>query len=426
MASLGIDILGPDGKPGPESSVAGNGRRGPRIALYSHDTQGLGHIRRNLLISGALCDGGATPTILLLSGLREASAFALPPGVDCLTLPSLGKGVDGLYFPRSLDVPMADLIAVRSKAMTAVLRSFDPDLLIVDKVPRGVFDELTPSLDMLTARGRARIVLGLREVLDEPDAVRREWDDGDYEGAIRRHYHHLWIYGDREVYDTVNEYDLPADIAAMASYTGYLNPLDLPQPLNDDLPEYMRDLPAGDGPLTACLVGGGRDGMPLAEAFLTARMPGPRVLVTGPLMPEESQVRLRGLAASCPSLRILEFVTDPCPLLARADRVIAMGGYNTVCEIMAYEKPALIVPRTQPRVEQLIRATRLAALGLIDVLRPESLTSGALSSWAATAAAPPPAARAVIDFNGMQRLPQLMRELLAANPLAQETVHVAS
>src|SRR5947208_10308607 len=316
----------------------GDARRRPRIALYSHDTQGLGHIRRNLLIARALCAGGESPVILLLSGVREAAAFPMPPGVDCVTLPSMGKGVDGRYFPRSLDVPMDDLIKVRSSGITAALRSFDPDVLIVDKVPRGIFDELLPGLRMLHARGRARTVLGFREVLDDPEAVRREWDEGDYESAIRAYYDRIWVYGDRSVYDTVTEYGFPEDIAQRVRFTGYLNPLDVADPDSQaERWDFDALLPEGGSrPLDLCLVGGGRDGLRLAEAFVHAMKPGIGVVVTGPLMPAESRARLRALASQHPRTHSLEFVTNSCVLLERADRVVAMAGSHTICEILAY------------------------------------------------------------------------------------------
>ena len=394
----------------------GDVRRRPRIALYSHDTQGLGHIRRNLLVARALCARGESPVILLLSGVREAAAFSMPPGVDCVTLPSLGKGVDGRYFPRSLDVPMADLINVRSSGITAVLRSFDADMLVVDKVPQGVFDELLPGLGALRARGRARIVLGLREILDDAEAVRREWDAGGYASAIRAYYDRIWVYGDRSVYDTVREYGFPEDIAQRVRFTGYLNPLDVADP-EREADRWLFDALLPDGgsrPITLCLVGGGRDGLPLAEAFLRAEKPGTGLVVTGPLMPAESRVSLRSLAAKHPRTHVLEFVTDPCPLLERADRVVAMAGYNTICEILAYRKPALVVPRTEPRTEQLIRAKRFAMLGLVDMLHPSDLTSEAISAWLEAKAERPMAAEEVMDFSGVRRLPELLQEVLAA------------
>ena len=397
-----------------------NGRRSPRIALYSHDTQGLGHIRRNILISRALCRGGEAPVILLLSGLREATAFAMPSGVDCVTLPSLGKGDDGQYFPRSLDMPMADLIDVRSRTITAVLQSFDPDVLIVDKAPRGIFDELMPGLELLKSRGR-HIVLGLREILDDPAAVRTEWSDGDYEATIRHFYDRIWIYGDRDVYDTVSEYGFAPDIAAKARFTGYLNPLQKDHSATG--PDPLEGLRHDDRPLDLCVVGGGRDGVPLAEAFLQCRLPGAGVLVTGPLMPAENRQRLQTLAADRPSVRVLEFVTDPCPLFERADRVIAMGGYNTVCEIMAFRKRALIVPRVQPRTEQLIRAERFAQRGLLDMLHPDDLSPEALSSWIEADDSESRLVEPAIDMGGVARLPALLEEILALQRSRTERAH---
>ena len=48
--------------------------------------------------------------------------------------------------------------------------------------------------------------------------------------------------------------------------------------------------------------------------------------------------------------------------------VVAMGGYNTFCEILSFDKPALVLPRTAPRREQFIRAERAHQLGLISMV----------------------------------------------------------
>src|SRR5262245_35394626 len=54
----------------------------PRVLLYSHDTMGIGHVRRNLLIAQALTAPPVSATVLLVAGAREAGAFSLPPDVD--------------------------------------------------------------------------------------------------------------------------------------------------------------------------------------------------------------------------------------------------------------------------------------------------------------------------------------------------------
>jgi predicted glycosyltransferase len=55
-------------------------------------------------------------------------------------------------------------------------------------------------------------------------------------------------------------------------------------------------------------------------------------------------------------------------LMANASAVVAMGGYNTFCEILSLDRPALILPRSYPRREQLIRAQNAAALNLISLI----------------------------------------------------------
>ncbi len=52
-----------------------------------------------------------------------------------------------------------------------------------------------------------------------------------------------------------------------------------------------------------------------------------------------------------------------------------MGGYNTICEILTQQTPALIIPRQTPRKEQLIRAQRLKSKGLLDFIPWTEVTS---------------------------------------------------
>lgn len=403
-------------------------QRRPRVALYSHDTQGLGHVRRNLLIAKALSGRDSSPVILLLSGLHEAAAFTMPEGVDCLTLPALGKNVNGTYFPRSLNVSMDKIIQIRSKTIEAALRAFEPDLLVVDKVPLGVFDELRPSLKWLQNTLDTKLVLGLRGILDDPQAVRDEWDRGNYDASIRKFFHRIWVYSDKNVFDPVVEYSFATDIASKVRYTGYLNPDDV----NHGVKAYQgngfelnpRETPRGRFAL--CVVGGGRDGVPLAESFVRCEFPDglSGLLITGPLMSAQDKAKLMQLASTRPNLRIVEFVTNPIPFIRRAECVIAMGGYNTICETVCASKPTLIVPRNKPRTEQLIRAERFQSLGLVDVLHPDALTPAALTQWLAKPNAPKSGALQQVNFNGIKNLPSLLAEALSSQEISKEVGRV--
>jgi Predicted glycosyl transferase len=50
-----------------------------------------------------------------------------------------------------------------------------------------------------------------------------------------------------------------------------------------------------------------------------------------------------------------------------ADCVVSMGGYNTMCEIVCAARPSLIIPRSTPREEQLIRARIFADKGCWNI-----------------------------------------------------------
>lgn len=161
------------------------------MALYGHDTMGLGHLRRNLTLATAIAGLPCEPNVLVISGAAEAGRFPRTPRVDLLTVPAVGKRTDGSYAAAHWDADLDELVRMRSALMSTVLTSWTPDLLIVDKVPLGFHGELDQSLRALRRRGGTRMVLGLRDVLDAPAVARAQWradpDAGrDHRGAAHR------------------------------------------------------------------------------------------------------------------------------------------------------------------------------------------------------------------------------------------------
>ncbi len=398
----------------------------PRVALYSQGMVGFGHIRRNASIAQGLRRSALRPAIVLIAEAWQTGALPLPPGVDCVTLPALRRELDGGYNPRFLvDVSDEDLIALRGKVIRAAVKSFVPDVLIVDHLALGAAQELTRTLARARKRGTTRCVLGLRDVLEDREAPSREavhrlWSDPALVNAVREYYDAIWIYGDPAVYDPVQEYGLPDRIARELRFTGYLDQRSRLEPAGARAPTLPMDLPPGR--LVLCLVGGGHDGSALAEAFLETDLPPDTtgVLVTGPLMPGETRQRILHERHRHSRFQVLEFVPEPALLIERADRVIAMGGYNTVCEVLSFEKHALIVPRVHPEPEQWIRAQRLRDLALLDVLHPAELSPRALTEWLARDLGPPPPSRSRVDLGGLTRIPGLLAELLGRSvPAAQ-------
>jgi predicted glycosyltransferase len=398
--------------------------RQARVALYSHDTMGLGHMRRNILLAQTLRASPLNAVSLIIAGAKEAAAFTMPPGVDCLTLPALSKKRNGQYGTRHMPIGLQDLVTLRGGAIQGALEAFQPDVLIVDNVPRGALQELDPTLRALRETGRTRLVLGLRDLLDEPSVVRAEWRRAANEQAIRDYYDAIWVYGDELVCDPRIEYGFEADVSARVRFAGYLDQRERLAVARDSEDTLLERLGFPPGRLVLGLVGGGQDGARLADAFTRADLPVETnaVLVTGPFMPARIRRDIARRAARNSRLRVLEFVREPTTLLARADRVVAMGGYGTTSEILSFEKHALIVPRVKPRREQAIRAERLAALGLVHTVDSHRVTPGCISAWLARDLGAPPSARAALDFGGLRRVPELLEGLLShrhpATPVA--------
>ena len=383
-----------------------------RIALYSHDTAGLGHTRRNILIAAALVAAHPETDVLLLTGAPEAAVLPLPPSTDVVTLPTVQKHTDGHYSPRRLSCSLEELLLMRSATIDAALASFDPDLLVVDKMARGLGGELDEALSTMRTLGRARIVLGLRDVLDAPPVARREWKENGTTRALREFYDAVWVYGDPDVFDPVLEYHLPHEVTAMLSYTGYLAG---PAPDSLRVRHQVSAPPAPpDEPFVLCLVGGGQDGHALAGAFAAARFPaGHRgVVLIGSQMPAPDRDSLLHQAERRDDLTVHDFVPGAHEFVTRAGAAVSMGGYNSVCELLAARRPTLLVPRVTPRAEQAVRAERLARTGWVDVIDPADASPARLSEWLSRSVNKAPEPRRDVELRGLTRLPLFAEELL--------------
>lgn len=395
----------------------------PRVVLYSHDTLGFGHLRRNLLLAGALKSLPSPPDVLLIAGMHEAGAFDIPQGVDLITLPAYAKQSDGSYRSRKLSIDLRQLTEMRARMIHAAVKGFRPDLMIVDNVPRGAQGELEPTLSWLARKTEARVVLGLRDVIDTRDKVRRQWLRQRNFEAISAYYSDIWIYGDPRFYNLIEEYQLGDLIGAKARFTGYLQ-RDLASVATQAEASQRQVIGADDRPYVLCTVGGGRDGVPVCRAFIEAQLPeGHRgILITGTQLDAESRADIAQLAKSHPAVSVVDFLPEPLGLMQNAARIIAMGGYNTVCEVLSLGRPALIVPRVTPRREQILRAEPLAARGLIDMIAPDDLTPAALTNWMAQETRAGTAADS-LDLGGIDRFKDFAAQALTpvraeAGPLA--------
>lgn len=342
-------------------------RRQPRVLIYSHDSFGLGHLRRCRALAHAICEDVEELSVLILSGSPIIGSFDFRSRVDFVRVPGVIKLRNGEYTPLTLPMAIEDAIEMRASIIRHTAEVFDPDILIVDKEPLGLRGELSETLEVMKERG-VHLVLGLRDVLDDPDLLLPEWTRKNAVPALQKYYDEIWVYGLPQICEPLAGLNLPGSIHRKITYTGYLQRFaDTTSPL--ELPPVSRDRP-----FILVTPGGGGDGEELVDWVLRAyeldrTLPYPSLIVLGPFMQSDRRSEFIARADALPNVEAIIFDAHMESLMARAVGVVAMGGYNIFCEILSFDKRALIVPRTVPRREQLIRASRADELGLVTMLR---------------------------------------------------------
>ncbi len=338
-----------------------------RILIYSHDSFGLGHLRRCRAIAHALVDRFKGVSVLILSGSPIIGSFDYRSRVDFVRIPGVIKLSDGEYQSLGLHIALDQTMEMRAAIIRQTALSFRPDLFLVDKEPLGLKGEVVPTLQMLKAQG-TRLVLGLRDIMDEPKLLLKEWKRKHVLPTLEHVYDEIWVYGLEDFADPLAGVECPLPVRNKIIYTGYLKRA-VPQLTEADA------IPVGEQPYVLVTVGGGDDGMSVVDWVLRAYerdpdIPLAAVLVLGPFMPPAMQRQFRERAKRLPRIAVVTFDAHVELLMERAVGVVAMAGYNTFCEILSLDKRAILVPRTKPREEQLLRALRASELGLVRTLDP--------------------------------------------------------
>jgi predicted glycosyltransferase len=338
-----------------------------RLLIYSHDSFGLGHLRRCRTIAHALVDNRRDLSVLILSGSPIIGSFSFRSRVDFVRIPGVIKLRRGDYSPLSLDIGLEPTLRLRESIIRHTADTFAPDIVLVDKEPLGLRGEVRDTLTMLKARG-VPLVLGLRDVMDDPGMLSDEWERKNAIPALADLYDRIWIYGLPAVCNPLEGLPLPATVRPKIRYTGYLR-RSAAEAGRALLPESMVD---GE-PRILVTTGGGGDGAAVVDWVLRAyehdpSIPHPALLVLGPFMRSTIQDAFMERARRLLKVETITFDTNIERLMMASAGIIAMGGYNTFCEILSFDKPSIIVPRSVPRREQVIRATRAAELGLAGML----------------------------------------------------------
>jgi len=352
------------------------------ILMYSHDTYGLGHIRRTLAIAANLL--GPRVNILILTGSPIAGRFSFPDQIDFVRIPGMIKKTNDEYQPLSIKINVKHALDIRRNIITATAKTFQPHLLIVDKEPLGLKKEVLPTRQWLRrCRPDTKAILGLRDIMDDAETVVADWREKDVYRILEELYSEIWVYGNQDFYDPIKEYQISDAVSRKMVFTGYI-PRKVPSSSAVDNIRREHGIMPGEK-LVVVTTGGGGDGYTVMDTYLSmletaaGTFPCRSVLITGPFMPKQER-RMVFKRAKRLGVRTYHFYRQMEKIFAAADVVVSMGGYNTLCEILSQGTVSLVIPRETPRKEQLLRAQAFSGHDLVDYIPWGEFTPGQLKT----------------------------------------------
>jgi predicted glycosyltransferase len=339
-----------------------------RLLFHVQHLLGVGHFRRAMALARA-CEAAGIE-VILASGGRPVEGIA--PAGRLVQLPP-AESADSSFATivdeggRPIDDAWRDR---RRDALLALFARTRPDLLLIEQFPfgrRAFRFELMPLLEAAAAsRPRPIIACSLRDVLVAKSDPRRQ---AEMIALVQRHFDRVLVHGDPAVIPLETSFPAAMALADRLIYTGYV--------LDPALPASPAGGTAEESGEILVSAGGGAVGRPLIEAALAARPltqwhNRPWRIVTGPGMAARD---LSALRASLPEGVHLDRVRPDLPaLFARCHLSISQAGYNTVMELLSARARALVVPFAEAsETEQTLRARRLSAMGLIDVVEADAL-----------------------------------------------------
>ena len=345
--------------------------------MYSHDSFGLGHLRRCRVIAHSLVDQYKGLSVLIISGSPIIGQFDFKARVNFITVPSVVKLRNGDYTSLALHVDIAETMEMRKSIIQQAAETFKPDIFIVDKEPLGLRGEVETTLLWQQQRGGIN-VLGLRDVMDDSEALQNEWQRKNVLPALESLYHEIWVYGSESIGNPIQGIEISTQAQKKMKYLGYLK---RSMPSAGQIANRYKNRQ-----YLLVTPGGGGDGALLIDWVLRAYESNPdsddellqSIVMLGPFMSNSAQKQFRSRARKIQKVHIEVFDNQIELLMMNAQGIVAMGGYNTFCEILSFDKKAILVPRETPRLEQKIRADYAVERNLVGVLRYQDCEDSAL------------------------------------------------
>ncbi|MGA8759651.1 MAG: glycosyltransferase [Stellaceae bacterium] len=376
------------------------------VLFYVQHLLGIGHLRRaHYLINGMTRQGLA---VTLVSGGEPLPELKPVAARHVVQLPPIRAGDSSFKTLVGADGRLVDdaLWAARREALLAAYAKAKPDALVIEAYPfgrRAFRRELEPLLAAARlANHRTLVFCSLRDVVVAPADEQRAIE---IVARVRADFDAVLVHGDPRLIALEASFARASEIADRLIYTGYVN---APQASID------AEETAGIGEVLVS-AGGGAVGGALLRAALGARRLGYLAdaswrLLAGPNLPAKE---FAALHIDLPDGVIVErYRSDFSQMLRRCRVSVSQAGYNTVLDVISAGIPSVLVPFAEMReTEQTLRAERLAACGVVEMLEPTALSPERLGDAIKRAVARHPAALK-LNMGGARRAASIIAEMI--------------
>lgn len=369
----------------------------PRVLFYVQHLLGIGHLVRASRVAAALRDAGSA--VAVISGGMPVRGFP-GDGIESIQIPAI-KSADEA-FSRLIDstgeTVNDDVWTSRREQLLSITETYRPDILIIEAFPFGrrqMRKEILAFVEAArTLKPRPLVVSSIRDILQENRKPGRAEETIE---TLNTHFDHVLVHGDRGFARLEETFSRAGDITCGISYTGLVAG---PKP-GKPAEHYAVLVSAGGGAAGGRLI---EAALQAAERLSSAEAPW--CIITGPNFTHAGVIPAHA--------KIEQFRPDLPALFAGAGLSISQAGYNTVCDILRAGCRSILVPfAAGGETEQSLRAEKLAALKLAQVVEEASLDAEKLIAAIAAAKAQNPNAPHGLDLEGARHSAAILLRLAA-------------
>jgi|GEM_PF-3666928 len=342
-----------------------------KMLIYSNETFGMENLRAIRAISQQLLDNNPDLSILLISDSPFRHHHQFPVSrFDCLKLPRFEPITQTTYQAKKIDCNFDDQLMLRANTISSVVEHFRPDVMMVNKLPRGIAGELRPALELIRkSMPETEIVLLLGNNTETPQNVRNSWSEKGYHQSIENYYKYILVLGETNVFKLQKEYNFPlknADKVIFCGKNGHKTSVHY-QNISAYIPQKSK-------PWALLTSDSGTESYRRLKLYLQGiknypqPLPFASLIFINPDMQKPQIKEIRQLANTLNDITIVDDAVDFNTYIQAADVIVSMAEQHLIVDRLPMNKPGIFITSSKDAQQQLNSAIHMDMVGLFQCI----------------------------------------------------------